>query len=544
MNTRKLVLLSLLSGLLLTPAWYEWGNGLILAVALIPLLFVEDYLCQHQAEFGSRVFIRYASISFFVWNLATTWWIVNAALAGVIAAVVINTIMWSLVAWFFHMAKRKLGPQLGYLSLILFWISWEFIYHNAEISWPWLALGNGFAYNIRLIQWYEYTGIMGGTLWVLVLNIMLFLLIKNYRAGVIKQKLRAQAALILVLLLGPIVISLVRFYTYVEKSDPKTIVVIQPNIDPYEKFVSIPSEEQTLVQLTEAGRVADSTVDYFIAPETSINNSIWTDQIETVPDVMMIRKFLSKYPKAAYIPGIQCYKRYLPGEKLSENAREIPGTGNYYESFNAAIQIDSSPKIPIYFKSKLVAGVETMPYAKYLHFLEKLTLKLGGTMRGWGTQKERGVFFSANDSTGVSPVICYESVYGEFVTGYVKKGANLLFVITNDGWWGDTPGYHQHAAYSSLRAIETRRSVARSANTGISCLINQRGEVLQKLGWWKRGALKGTLNKNDVLTFYVKNGDYIGRTASYLSLVIILLFITRLILKRPFFKGTRNGFTA
>jgi len=171
--------------------------------------------------------------------------------------------------------------------------------------------------------------------------------------------------------------------------------------------------------------------------------------------------------------------------------------------------------------------VEKMPYAKYLRFLEKLTLKLGGTMRGWGTQKDRGVFFSAGDSTGIGTIICYESVYGEFVTGYVKNGANLLFVITNDGWWGDTPGYHQHAAFSSLRAIETRRSIARSANTGISCLINQRGDIIQKLGWWKRGTLKGTLNANRKLTYYVKNGDYIGRAACFLSLVVILIYIGR-----------------
>jgi apolipoprotein N-acyltransferase len=533
MNTKKkLLLLSVLSGILLSPAWYEWGNGLFLIFALIPLLYVEDYIDEHKTEYGSRTFLRYASLTFLIWNTATTWWIINAALVGVIAAIVINTVMWSLVAWFFHMAKRKLGPRLGYLSLIVFWISWEFLYHNSEISWPWLTLGNGFAYNIRLIQWYEYTGILGGSLWVLVLNILLFNLYKNYAAGLSRQKILAQSFLVLIILAGPIALSVVRFYTYVEKKAPKTVVVIQPNIDPYEKFVSIPSLDQTRVQLTEAARVADSTVDYFIAPETSINNSIWIDDIESVPDILMIRQFLSAYPRAAYVPGIQCYKRYKPGEKVYDNAREIPGTGLYYESFNAAIQLDSTKKVPIYFKSKLVAGVEKMPYARYLHFLEKLTLKLGGTMRGWGTQKDRGVFYSAIDSTGVSPVICYESVYGEFVAGYVRKGANLLFVITNDGWWGDTPGYHQHAAYSSLRAIETRRSVARSANTGISCLINQRGEVLQKLGWWKRGALKGTLNSNDYLTFYVRNGDYIGRAACYFSLLIIVLYLGRLIFKR------------
>jgi apolipoprotein N-acyltransferase len=210
----------------------------------------------------------------------------------------------------------------------------------------------------------------------------------------------------------------------------------------------------------------------------------------------------------------------------------LPGTDIYYESFNAAIQLDSTANVPVYFKSKLVAGVETMPYSKYLKFLEGLTLRLGGTFRGWGTQKERGVFFSAGDSTGVSPVICYESVYGEFVTGYVKKGANLLFVITNDGWWGDTPGYHQHNSFSSLRAIETRRSIARSANTGISSIINQRGEVLQSLGWWKRGALKGTINANDKITFYVKNGDYIGRAAALFSVLIVLLYLIKVLMKK------------
>jgi apolipoprotein N-acyltransferase len=333
--------------------------------------------------------------------------------------------------------------------------------------------------------------------------------------------------LILVIIAGPVTISLIRFYTYQETPDPKTIVVIQPNIDPYEKFVFVPSLDQTRIQLSEAARVADSKVDYFVAPETSLNNNIWMDEIEEVPDIRMIREFLKAYPGAAYVTGVQCYKRFLPGDKLSDWVRDIPGTNIKFESFNAAIQLDSTRRVPFYFKSKLVVGVEKMPYARYLKFLEKFTVRLGGTFRGWGTQDYRGVFYSAADSTGVSPIICYESVYGEFVTGYVKNGANLLFVVTNDGWWGDTPGYHQHNAFSSLRAIETRRSIARSANTGISCLINQRGEVLAKLGWWKRGTVKGIINANHAVTYYVKNGDYIGRTASFFSLLIVLLFIAK-----------------
>jgi len=535
MNRKKLFFLSLLSGLLLAPPWYEWGHGLFLVIALVPFLFVEDYLDQNREKYGSLAFFWYAALSFFVWNTATTWWIVNATLAGVIAAVLINTLLWSLTAWCFHLMKRRFGPRTGYFSFVIFWISWEFMYHNSEISWPWLSLGNGFGYNIRLIQWYEYTGILGGSLWVLILNVLIFILIRNYMAGIRPPGPIARLMLILIILLGPIVFSVVRFNTYNETAVPKTIVVIQPNIDPYQKFVSIPSLEQTYIQLAEAAKLADTTVDYFIAPETSINNRIILDKIDSVPDIKMIRNFLASYPKAAYVPGIQCFREYGPGDKIPDNAREIPGTRMYYASFNAAVQIDSTNRVPYYFKSKLVVGVEKMPYARYLRFLEKLTLKLGGTMRGWGTQDYRSVFYSARDSTGVSPIICYESVYGEFVNGYVKNGADLLFVITNDGWWGDTPGYHQHAFFSCIRAVETRRSIARSANTGISCLINQRGEILQKLGWWKRGALKGTLNANDKLTFYVKNGDYIGRAACFLSVFFILAYI----IKAVFYRGKR-----
>ena len=133
MSSKKRILYSLLSGLLLIPAWYEWGNGLILFIALVPLLFVEDYLDRHKNEYGPGSFFRYSALAFLLWNTASTWWIYNATFIGVVAAVLINTLMWSLVMWLFHLAKRKMGAHIGYFSLILFWITWEYFYHNTEI---------------------------------------------------------------------------------------------------------------------------------------------------------------------------------------------------------------------------------------------------------------------------------------------------------------------------------------------------------------------------------------------------------------------------
>ena len=77
----------------------------------------------------------------------------------------------SLVWWLAHFARRNLRHTLGYIALVGFWISFEYIHFHWDIEWPWLTLGNGFSNNIKMIQWYEYTGVFGGTLWVLIMNI-------------------------------------------------------------------------------------------------------------------------------------------------------------------------------------------------------------------------------------------------------------------------------------------------------------------------------------------------------------------------------------
>jgi apolipoprotein N-acyltransferase len=286
------------------------------------------------------------------------------------------------------------------------------------------------------------------------------------------------------------------------------------------KFNDISSITQTNIQLDLAKNSGNEGTDYYVAPETSINNGIWLHRLEEVPDIRRIKYFVEDNPQAEYIVGITCYKRYLEGEALSGTARYSEGMRMYYDSYNSAIQIDTSDFIPIYHKSQLVTGVEKMPYRQYLRFLEKIMVNLGGTFRSHGTQKERDVFISVKDSTKIAPVICWESVFGEYCTEYIKLGAEYIFVITNDGWWGDTPGHRQHNAISCIRAIETRRSIARSANTGISSFINQRGDVLQELTWWKRGALKDTLNANTKITFYTKHGDYIGRISLFFALLM------------------------
>jgi len=529
MSQKRLILLSVLTGILLTPAWYSWGSGLILLGALVPLLFVENELITNPNRFPKRLNFTLPFLAFFIWNALTVWWIKNASFPGMLFALFFNSFILTLPFWLFNITHKKLGDGFGYLSFIFYWLACEYLYMNAEISFTWLNLGNGFAQNIPLIQWYDITGIHGGSLWILLCNVFIFKIIKKYKNNSPLSSIRSDKGILTVLIFVPIIFSLIRYSTYKEESNPYEIVVIQPNIDPYMKFNDISPDKQMDILINLSDSLVSQNTDYIVVPETFINDNVWLNQLESNPSIIRIRRYLSSLPKTKMIIGATTYKLYRNNEPLTPTARPFRND-SHYDSFNTALQIDSTDNIQFYHKSQLVVGVEKMPYPQYFRFLQKIMLRLGGTFRSHGTQEFRECLISPQDSNKIAPVICYESVFGEYVTEYINKaGANMIFVITNDGWWGDTPGYVQHNSYSCLRAVETRRSIARSANTGISCFIDQKGEIHQKLSWWERSAIKRILNANDKITFYTRNGDYIGKISTFSGILILLFTVVKLI---------------
>jgi len=530
MNRKIRILYAILSGVLFGLAWVQWSSALLLMIAFLPLLLVEDYLDKHKNEFKSVQFFLYSIITFVVWNTISTWWIYNAAAIGLIAAIVLNSLLMSTVMWGFHISKRYLGRKFGYFALIFYWIAYEYFSLNWELSWSWLNLGNGFAKNIQLVQWYEYTGMFGGTLWVLISNILITLLVlKLIKSNKIKS-IYNNIVVITLWITIPISISLIRYYNYNEIGKQYNIVVIQPNIDPYnEKFNGMTEQEQIEKILKLANTVADDSIDYFVAPETALPRTAWERYLKRNRSINMIKDFLVDYPNAKFVTGASTRKLFLPGEDISATARSFRDTAMYYDNYNTALQIDTSDNILTYHKSKLVVGVEKMPFPKTLSFLEDFALDMGGTFGSLGTQDERTSFGAFNNSVRIAPVICFESIFGEYVNEYVKNGANLLFVITNDAWWGDSPGYKQHLRFSQLRAVETRRSVARSANTGISCFINQRGDIIKPTNYWQDAAIKTNLKANNNFTFYVIYGNYIARIISFLAAISLFYTIVRVL---------------
>lgn len=533
MNKKVLfILLAIISGLLLAASWPANGIAPLIFVAFIPLLYITDQLVDKK--WARTKALPYLYIAFTIWNLLTTYWIVYASLPGAIVAIFLNAYIMCLVWMFFMRTKKVFGTFRGYVCLILFWIAYEYLHLDWDLSWPWLFIGNVFANNPHLIQWYEITGSMGGTLWVLLLNIFIYETFKEYKSKKIYFRSAIASALLLVI---PIGISLVRYITYKEKENPINIVCVQPNIDPWGKFSTITPAYQLHHLIDLAKTKIDANTDYVIFPETAIPNQINQDSLVTDDDINELKNFIAPYPKLKLITGIALYRILIEGQQeiastASKLNKRFPD-GWYYDDYNAAIQIGNGDAIQVYYKSKLVPGPEMFPFAKLLKpYQQKIFGNTGGMIGDLGTQKERSVFVNKLSNIKAAPVICYESIYGAYCGRYVKNGANFISISTNDAWWGDTPGYKQLLAYARLRSIETRRSVARAANTGISCFINQRGDIISPTKFNTDAVVSGTINANDHLSFYVKYGDYIGRSCLWMGLLMWVVAYAKAFLDR------------
>jgi apolipoprotein N-acyltransferase len=526
MNKFRLFFLSVLSALIFACAWPVFGFSFLIFFAFVPLFFVEEIISESNSKRKVLKLFGYSYLVFFLWNILTTWWIYNASLGGAALAIIANALLMSLVYLFYFQVKRR--TKTGFVSLICFWLAFEYLHLNWDLSWPWLTLGNVFSLNYQWVQWYEFTGVLGGSFWILCVNILFYSVFKFLHSTADKKQKIYKLSSLLGLIFIPIGLSYLIYYskTLPEQGSGVPVVVVQPNIDPYnEKFGGMSDIEQLEKLFALAIPELDSTTAYLIAPETAIASNIWENKIENAPAIIYVKSFLKKYPKLKIVIGASTALAYIDGARPSATARKFTQEDGYYDSYNTALQIDSNTPMQIYHKSKLVPGVEKIPFPILFKPLENFAIDLGGTTGSLGIQEERTVFYDSSKKLGIAPVICYESIYGEFVGDYIKKGANLIFIITNDGWWGDTPGYKQHLTFASLRAIETRCYIARSANTGTSAIINSRGDISQKTDYWKEAIFKAEVFKNDEHTFYVKYGDYIGKIAALCSLFMLLFYL-------------------
>jgi apolipoprotein N-acyltransferase len=372
-------------------------------------------------------------------------------------------------------------------------------------------LGNGFVNSPQLIQWYEFTGVLGGSLWIMLSNVM------GYH--VVAYLLRKQEKSGLLLLAGWVVlVGLPMWFSFnlynkypLDSGKFLNVVVLQPDVDPYtEKFSGLSYESQ--VQLLDSLMVSAITdkTELILAPETALPE-MDEDSISSNKLLNRLAKSLQNYPKTSLIIGAITNKSSDFGVSIE---------GNPIKSYNSAILINSSSEAQVSHKTILVAGVEKQPFHEYFSFLPSILLSVGGDTRALEAGV-KPVVLKTKSGGEIAPVICFESVFGDYVRTIVGDGANCIAVLTNDGWWKASSGVWQHFGYSGIRAIENRRSVVRSANTGISGCFNPRGDEIVKSFTGTNCTLSCAVELNNQLTFYVVHGDYLGWGSLLLSILVI-----------------------
>jgi len=469
---------------------------------------------------------KHSFVGFWIWNFFATYWLTLTAInvpegseqlssfiAGLLSGMINAYFMTIPVMLVFALCRNK-GRVFTLMMFLVAWLSFEYLHFNWELSWAWLTLGHFFAEFPLLIQYIEFTGIHGVSLWILSINILLFLYFKEGK--LIKSASYLLVALVLIPPLSGLLLTL-DFRQVFQPSGEISVRIIQPNVNPYSKF----DQQTTSYQIQKMAELANSpgidTINLVLMPETALPQTVVTRELEMDPQVQPFLK-LVKENHNNLITGITEVRTFSPEQVPKVTAEKYGDL--YYDVCNSALMINNQPGHQTYQKAKLVPMVERTPFLETMAFLKHFYIDLGGSFGNLG-YPDSSINLITNQGTKIAALICYESEFGEYTTEFVRKGAELISVITNDGWWLQSSGYLQHAAWSRLRAIETRRSLVRSANTGVSLVCNSKGEISQFLGWGKIGKLDARVPLYKHLTFYVQYGWMYG----YLFLIAFFILI-------------------
>lgn len=537
--------LASLSGLMLGIAFPPSPLYSTAYVALVPFLF----LVERLEKYGQVLFYTY--VMSFIFHALALYWIGGFThgkdpylmASGAAVALFHPTFYWVITVPYFFIRKHS-GVGAGLLAFPFLWVSYDYTHSLSEFSFPWISLGNSQAFDLYRIQIAEYSSIYGPALIILIFNVLAFVLIVQLASKSWTFSSRPAMTVIAALLF----LYLVPFFygrTVMKNREVATsgknvrVGIVQPNIDPWEKWGQGRAskwesyQRQLRLLVDESKHLAEGGAELIVWPETAIPFEILSPRF--YDNWLNLKRQLDSLgvPVFTGLPAAE----YFDSARAPVTAVRIQNTNMFVDYYNAATLINPGRGEGLMYKKMvLVPFAERVPYAETFSFLIE-PLKWGVGISGWGKGEDQIVYRTqtrAGDELRFSGMVCYESVYPNFVREFVNRGAQLLLVITNDSWWGNTSGAYQHAAFASFRAIENRRWVVQCANGGISTFVDQLGVTRVSSEMYTPARIVNEIVPSNEITFYAKYGDVVAQFCLFCSALFLIIVLRKKFLSKPY----------
>jgi len=535
-HRRFLIFLSLLTGIGLGISFPPFPLGVVACFALVPLLLLFEFTGGFSRP------LRYTYISFFILQVVSVYWMggfvhgrEGMQMFGGALLLLAHPFFFFIPVLGYLVIRRTFGLLYALIALPFIWVGFEYIHSIGDLAFPWQTLGNTQSYDIVRSQFITFTGVYGLSFWIVTINAIAFYLVMNIaskRWNITSKPAIGTAVVIVVIHFIPFIYGSIVLSNEREFTESLRVGVVQPDSDPFEKW-ELSRHMLTEQLLGQSERLIPDNPDVILWPENAITFYLM------MPQNRFYREMVQEFVNQTDIPvltGVPYAKIYERDEVTPRTAKEVPETGERYESFNAAVLFNPhSDEYTWYGKIVLVPFVEKIPFGDLFEFAVKIRRSIG--VGGWDVGPDTTLFpFYDNDDRlrSFGTVICYESVYPGFVRHFTNKGADFLVVITNDSWWGRTPGPRQHLQMSVFRAIENRRAIARAANGGISAFLDPYGRILHETDLFTQTQIVFEIPVSGQLTFYARHGDVFSKLCLLFGVLPVMASLGERMRKRMF----------
>ena len=531
---KKERLFLVLSGLLLGVGFppFPFPFTLLLFIALIPYL----YVVEKRKTLGEKNRATY--LTFFIFSIITLYWVGSwqkqadpfLMIAGG-TLLFVNPLFFLIPSTLQYYVKKIFPKREVIFFFPLFWVTYEYLYMLTDLSFPWLTLGNGLAKFTAFIQIADIIGAVGLSIVIIYINIFLYKAFINYKNSRKKFAINLSTSLLIFILV--LSYGLYKLSSFQITNNKIRVGLIQPNLDPWDKWSGGNLKSITNLYLDLSQQAVNNGAKIIFWPETALPVFLLDGSNNRTLD--SIYSFIKKN-NVYLLTGMPDVKYYFKGDKIPDDAIKSKQGNFYYTMYNGIILLSpDSYKIQHYGKMKLVPFGERVPFVDKFPFLGDL-IKWGVGISGWNVGKDTINFelpynveenFSSKDSIHINGLVCYESIYPYFVDKFVKRGAEIIAIVTNDSWYGNSSGPYQHEDIAALRAVENRRSVIRAANGGISCIIDPLGRIKSQTEMYTKTYLVGDVPLEYSETFFTKHSMIIPTISSVISLWTFGFFLLK-----------------